>query len=403
MKRLAVAAALLLCGCGTSDRDLSDRHLDGWIENDSAGVAIVTGSWEAIEALPQLRLGETRPLFGYDETAPDRVLQRVQGVIRHAGRVVIGDSGFQHLVVIGDGVPPQVIGGAGSGPGEFRNLNAIFPWSGDSVLVFDASWPRVTVVSLAGGPPRTFGLPSPEGTYAPLLRGGIPGEGLVVEGFVTPLDRVPTEPYWQRSQVWITGEDGARPVRLADQRGLVLAPFLLPSGGETVVRVWPHSPQGVTVSGGGRVFASEGDRFSLHRLSPDGVRERGFRLEAPPRALSDAVLRAEARELSGEEVTEAQIGRHLELSRERGVPDTLPEIRRMLVDDRGYLWVERYRAPGDPEAEWVLFDEALVPVSRLRVPRQVSLFDAHEGVAYGVWVDALGRQIVQAASIDESE
>jgi len=398
MHRSMLVLIAFASACGAPDRDLN-----GLAASDSAGVTIVGANAEAIQGLPVLTLGDVEPVFGYDESDASGVLERVQSVMRHAGAVVIGDAGSRDLIVMRDGGTPIRVGRPGSGPGEFRNLSDVFAWSGDSVLVFDSSWPRVTVFSLEGGSPRTFPLQAPEGTFAPLLRGAHPGVGLLLESMLSPLDRVPDEPYWQRSRLWFTNPEGRDASEVADQRGFVLSAFTPPSGGGPAIRVWPHSPQGKSIMGRGRVFVADGDRFVVSQFSSDGRLERRFRMEEAPRALSDDVLRAEAREQLGDEVSDEQVERFVGLNRERGIPETLPEISRMFLDDAGNLWAQRYRMPGEAESTWLVLNQDLQPVAWLRVPRSVILHQAESGRVHGVWVDELGRQVVRTAELLDPE
>ena len=80
------------------------------------------------------------------------------------GRVLVLDSGEQRLVVTDFGTQSvREVGRSGSGPGEFRQLSAVYPLSGDSSLVEDQILRRwiimvadrsvVTVIVAPGGRP----------------------------------------------------------------------------------------------------------------------------------------------------------------------------------------------------------------------------------------------------------
>jgi len=64
------------------------------------------------------------------------------------------------------------LGRAGAGPGEFRRVDYVTTYRGDSVLVFDTGLHRVTVVSPAGRPSRTFAWPGTEPLSAQILPDG---------------------------------------------------------------------------------------------------------------------------------------------------------------------------------------------------------------------------------------
>jgi hypothetical protein len=69
-----------------------------------------------------------------------------------SGELAISDGGASELTLYApDGTFLRRFGGRGQGPGEFRGLSRIYPWSGDSVLALDNMTQRVSVFDSAGG------------------------------------------------------------------------------------------------------------------------------------------------------------------------------------------------------------------------------------------------------------
>jgi len=84
----------------------------------------------------------------------DRVFS---GVLGDDATTLVGNSGTQQIRVFdGDGRSVAVAGRQGGGPGEFRSINGMSRFRGDSILVFDLRSQRFSVLTPRGAFVRSF-------------------------------------------------------------------------------------------------------------------------------------------------------------------------------------------------------------------------------------------------------
>lgn len=141
-----LAATWLLASCG------NDPRAPAMVQQDSAGVPIAVvapvSDWPA-----QAVLAESPLLVMGEATSPDA--PRLNNgywipVARLAdGAFVVGD-GVRFFQFAPDGSLLDVVGRAGDGPGEFRDLRSICAGRGDTLLLVDDGRRVVTVYDLRG-------------------------------------------------------------------------------------------------------------------------------------------------------------------------------------------------------------------------------------------------------------
>lgn len=126
--------ALGLAACGPAD---STSEAD-------SGASPVLPLFVAADE-PSLDIGV---LEGPDELMLDQVVD----VLRlDDGSIAVSDAQAALVSVFSaEGEPIREWGGRGDGPGEFRSLSRIYPWSGDSLLALDARGARASVLDLEG-------------------------------------------------------------------------------------------------------------------------------------------------------------------------------------------------------------------------------------------------------------
>ena len=149
------AAALLLAtaGCeveaGVAPEAMVVRDSAGIeiIENRDHGWAVGEG-WRLAEA-PELDIGVLEGDSMYQ-------LFRVSGATRTSdGRVAVALAGSSEIRFYGpDGQFRRAVGREGEGPGEFRQLSGIWPFRGDSLVVWDEALRRVTILDSGGSVAR---------------------------------------------------------------------------------------------------------------------------------------------------------------------------------------------------------------------------------------------------------
>ena len=341
---------------------------------------------EAVRTLPEWRLAET-PLHTFDAASTgDSTAFALIGPVRWLsdGTVVIADLGANRLQIYDStGAYHGALGRRGQGPAEFVTINSVTPMRADSLAVFDAGQRRLGVWSASRGYVRQVGLQ----------------DGGSLEAW--PADAWP----WRDSlvvvlQVGITprpalgsGETAKRwPMRaqlaLRDSAGHVIATSPTFAGGYTALfsngdARAPFSYNPFAALAGERVVYGSGDRFQLETLGATFARNGEIR--AP--ALDEAFDEAEAARLYDETVVllsafmsaDAARGR-LALSFDPAIfPERRPSIGRVLIDDEGRLWVERFEPMrlGSrlqiPGSRWTVLATDGRPIARLQLPPRTRL------------------------------
>lgn len=168
-KVLAIGCAMISAACGSADRGGSSAGV-----RDSAGVTIVenrgTGMWSGGQ--PWRLSPEPRVDIGAANGAPAYRLFRVYGAGRlRNGRIVVVNGGTNELRFYDPaGEFLFATGREGDGPGEFRDLQAVWQLASDSLLAYDFLAQRLSVLTLNGAYTRSFRVESPAGQQL-LVRG----------------------------------------------------------------------------------------------------------------------------------------------------------------------------------------------------------------------------------------
>ncbi len=300
------------------------------------------------------------------------------------GRIIVADGAQRILVFDDGGSHVATIGNEGQGPGEFQMLSRLQVLPGDSILSWDWNQFRVTVFDAAGEVAVTanmLGAPPPEviGRF---------GDG----SLLALIRNVPLSPsgYFEYSSTLL---------RL-DQRGQLLNTVATVPGGEGL----DGGRRGLRILGNGtffretkiaigasEVFVATGSAFEVTAFSSDGVSSRTFSGPDRSSSASDDVLR----EIFPERATLL----------EEMIPSgrDLPEVSRLLVDDVGNVWVQRWRhlrEGPDQGGEWSVFNPAGVLIAAVGTPDRFRVDQVWEGRVVGVWRDELDREFVRVYRLD---
>ncbi|MEM7414210.1 MAG: hypothetical protein AAF389_01865 [Gemmatimonadota bacterium] len=132
MRRIAPALLFVLAGCEAEPGAVSTG-----VPLLSPDLAIEVGQFEGPEEYVFAAIESVRP-------RPD-------------GSIVVADGGANRVHIYeADGTFRAGFGSEGEGPGEFRNLGAAYPHTGDSILAAERFEDRLTVFSATGDPGRTL-------------------------------------------------------------------------------------------------------------------------------------------------------------------------------------------------------------------------------------------------------
>lgn len=380
---IVVLAGVSLAGCGAGERAAS-----GPVVRDSAGVVIV-------ENMAPLRGGEgvvvisAAPLLEIGVLEGEEAYQfnGIAGALRLSdGRIVVANRGTSELRYYdARGRHLRSVGGKGGGPGEFQYIDVPLRLAGDSLLVGERAASRISLFTAAGDFATSYGVRAPVGVLA---------DGTLVgrRTLRSPGDQV-------RSGLLRDAEALVRHTRSGEEldtlgvvRGSERHLHIEQSGG-TITSIEISTPlfsrsQQLAV-GPDRVYAGSADSFEVEVYRPGHGLERLVRVVRPARPVTPAVLEAKKRE-ELEAAPDAERRRGVERRfAELSPPEFLPAYSGFRLDDTGVLWVEEYRAPGEAEPRWQLFDGEGRWLTTVVTPERLRVLEIGVDYLLGVWRDEL--------------
>lgn len=396
MRSWLVAACAAAVGC--SGAPSSSAGVERTVR-DSAGIEIsenrgAAPSWRLVRE-PLLELGDV------DRPGPTQ-FYRVRDVeLLRGGGLVVADGGSEELrIFTRAGEHRASAGGKGHGPTEFDGLARVESL-GDSLLTWDGGNQRVSVRRLDGSLVRTFGLEWFDGILFPvdLFTGRHPGgDGgilAVTARYMSQL--VGSGLVIDTALVSLYAPDGS----LADSIARVPhnARAVLRSGDLQTTLGVPYLASAPLVGDGRGFCYAFGPAPEIRCLDRAGLR-RLLRVELPVRPITEehvSLWWERMEETSNER-------RRYALRRMRDhmpFPAAFPAFDQLLRDDRGRLWVRRYRTPEDESERWLVF-EGGTWVGQLDTPAGYEVMDIRGDRLAGVWRDPLGIEFVRVHRFEEA-
>jgi len=401
VKVAPVLATLLQAGCG-GDEAVSTTP--PWTVADSAGVTIVEnedrtspgGGRFTLSAEPVLSIGSMA-----DD--PEYQLFQVAGGTRLAdGRIVLVNRGSQELRVYGaDGTFSHAFGAAGSGPGEYESPRLVGRLPGDSLLVYDTSHRRLSVVQVDAGWARSFPMPQEAGGF-PVPQGAF-SDGTQVYGgglyFSSADGGFPTGTFQNDSQYASVDRSGSPVTELGAWPSFQMYGKVTESGSFSA-RSLPFGWGTSVAVGPNRLYLARGDRYEVRAHRPDGSLDRIIRLDRERPPVTDAdVEQYVADEL--EDADSPNERRQFEsLMTELPVPDRMPALSNMIVDALGNLWVQNYTGPRTRNPEWTVFDREGRIRGTVRTPDRTQVLEIGQDYLLGRVSDELDVEYVRLWSLD---
>ena len=343
---LVPACILLFASCAT-EAATPER----FTVRDSAGITIVESLLD--QATPFCTVGtEPTVTIGTTEGAPEHQLYRTFGAARLGdGRMAVVNQGSQELRFYDStGVYLGASGGAGDGPGEFRNMFTLAVLPGDTLWVGD-QWPWSWEVFAPDGQWVRSAVPTP-------LHANRSSAGVLDDGRTVVVPRIPEETpvgrfVPRRMIVLLHAADGtlqdtigvyedAREGKFEDVPMLVISPLF-----ESAVRM---------VAGGSNVILARTStpELRVHEVADTVRLVRIIRWSAEPRRVTSQDVAAERDRIrslySGDEYVEP-------LTRDaRPVATHLPLFSSLVRGRDGRIWVRGYRHPAEEsDDEWLIF------------------------------------------------
>jgi len=387
---LAATALIALAACAGSA-----PAGDTWSVRDSAGIQIVENRASTDAVTLGHLLDTTRA-----QSFPDLELAYVRGMRLLAdGRIVIANAGSSQLIFLdprsGD---TTAIGRQGDGPGEFAGFFGLYRCAGDSLAVL--GFPsRLTVFDAQG----RLGRAGPALNFRPHEMAGVASDCATtafVRAELTPeyrqSDPAPLGMYWAPSL-------DADPIEVAKMWGTETTPV---RGLPGPVRR-PYGSDAIWTLSGNRVVVGRTDTAEARLYGRNGGLERIIRWETAARPVMASDRERYTKALSALEAESPGSGLEFIRLDRITLPDRRPLFSRLLTDDLGNLWVQRYPelphifdnrgfSVFGPEGRfWWIFS----PTGRLlgtgTTPEEFLIHDIRDGMVAGVVRDADGVEVAQ--------
>lgn len=373
--------ASVLSACDGRGRDgVSTKRADRPTDSVLPGPRSDIGTWMRPADTPDLALGPesgSEPFHGVRDA-----------VLLDSGGVVVANGGNGTLMYFdAEGHPVTTAGGSGGGPAEFQVLGEIARAEG-GLVAFDRGADRFnrydrTGSFLEGVPIRADDLVSSSldfegingsrravlassGHYDAAARDGIHTDTVSVLAF--PLDGGPVDTLgaFPGSQTYVaTGGPDTRSV-------------------QTFPRVFSGR---VHVAAGDSTVAVAAPRAPVVHLFMNGEPRREIHWEAERRTVDE-----EAEEKLLESIraqNDGPRGRRLaERFRRIPLPDRMPAIGGLVVDDRGRIWIGEYVPPySDEPQRWLVVSPRGEPLGTVTSPGGFTLTDVRDGRMVGLSTD----------------
>jgi hypothetical protein len=392
----AAACVLLLAACG-GERG-ADR--DAFTVRDSAGIQIAENGAPAWRDGDAWRLSDEPALeVGMVDGPAEYVLGNVAGVLGTGdGGVLVADGQAKNLRWYdAAGRHVRTVGREGGGPGEFRRIDRVVRFRGDTVSVTDFGNLRTSLMapdgSTAGEEPigrgdSGFGRPAGYAADGSLLirMGRTLGE--VPDGLVRDTTRVGR--------------------RIPGNAEATVVAHL--AGGESVFSDAGHGGFNVqprafglcgclAVARDGFLYGT-GESAEVVRYGLDGARTLFIRWNAGRRPVSAADVSA----FRSRQLANAQDRAWTEsLLTQMPYPEEMPVYGEIATDSEDNLWVRRFDPDPDTESEWWVFASEGRLLGTVRTPAGLAVQEIGADYVVGVWRDDLGVQHVRRYALHKPQ
>ncbi len=364
------------------------------VVRDSAGIQIVDngdrepeGNWRLLQP-PLLTLGA-------QDSSDPAGLFRVVAAVRFAdGRIVVANAGTTQLKFYGrDGRFLHSAGRAGSGPGEFREIDKLLVLAPDSLLVFDGALERLSVFDARRSYARLFHF---DAAIDPIV---VPS-GVFADGVLLALKGTHMVALTRQG----VNVDSALILRF-DRNGAFVDSlgrfaenwrYRKVAGDLRTVLPVPLAPRGQLVLGGDGYCAATGETFSLQCFDAHGSLRRIIRLDYRAATVTDAMVRRYYENLRPRLSPNARRA-YQRLQQEIPRPAQLPALANVRVDSQGDYWMLECPDPLAPPAaeSWRVFSPDGQFLDRVSMPPRFSPLQIGTDFVLGSWFDDLDVEYIR--------
>ena len=289
-----------------------------------------------------------------------------------------------------DGAHLRTFGRRGEGPGEFANLWTIAELPGDTIVAIDPRGGRVSLFTSSGTFARSFPIPRLPGASAPNVIGWLDDGTLLIDAR-------------SRSPSRDTRDQSTHFLYAVDRDGEVLG-TLGELAGQQLGRngyAMGFSGRAEFAAGGNLAWYGHSSRFELVGHNRSGSVRRIVRVDRVPRAVTQAEI--DESRAAAEESLRGMSGPAVERIRATEFASTHPVHDRILSDEAGNLWVERYPSDAVEDSgtrEWDIFDDEGRLIGYLATPGDFRITWIGAQFVLGVHSDPLGVETVRMYRLD---
>lgn len=346
------------------------------VTRDSAGISIVENSGEIPADVGGWTIAE-EPSLSIGTFQGDSLYQlfQVQGAMRMAdGGIAVANGGSGEIRVYdSEGRFLSSHGRKGEGPGEFQRPALVGVLSGDTLVVVDNQLRRISLVHADDGFLGSARLSEDLGGGG-FPRGMFADRTLVVGGgfyFSSSSGMELSDGYSRRQTSYLSADlDGELVTDFGQFPGSEFFMQIQSQSGGAIsmsARLVPFGKYAMEAVGPDRFYFGSGDTWEVEVFDPSGRLLSLVRLDRDPFPVEDADLAAVIEEEVAEADDPTQAPEIRAGFEDMPVPDVMPAFAGLHADALGFLWVERYRKPGDdvPFFDIVSPDGALVGAAAL--------------------------------------
>ncbi len=373
--RVAVTPLLvLLISAGCSPRQESGVTTSA---RDSAGITIVENSGELPPDGGGWIVGD-EPTLSIGTFQGDSVysLFQVQGALRlEDGRIALANAGSGEIRIYdSQGGFAGSYGRKGEGPGEFQRPGLVGILEGDTLVIVDSQLRRISLIhpdegfvgstrlsdDLGGG-----GFPQGMFDDGGIVMGG--GFYWSSDGGVELSSGFSRRPTSYRS----AGRDGEMVTDFGEFPGSEFFMQVQSQSGGAIsmrARLIPFGKYAMQAVGPDLFYVGSGDSWEVKAFDTAGELRRIYRVAVDPLRVGASDLEAAIEEEIADAADPARAPEIRAEYEEMPVPQFMPAFAGLEADALGFLWVERYRRPGDDLPRYEILDPHGSWVGRATLP-----------------------------------
>lgn len=310
------------------------------------------------------------------------------------GRVAVANGGTGEIRVFdADGSHVVSMGGLGEGPGEYRALNDVVPWAGDSIMGWDVRQQRVSVFDGDGSHGRTFRVRDFEDTFTPEFLGMTPDGRMLMRAGFPQRDGTPHNGMFRADHSYgLVDGEGRLDAELGRHPGE--EGFLFAAGGFESFFGHPHGRSTLAAVWGERVLISPNDTYELRAFDFQGRPVMRVRMDQAPRVPTRDDMEAWFDAFTANDTPEERAD-FRETFEAFPLLDGMPAFETILVDDLECVWVRDFRQTGEEEPKWVVFDAEGRVQGRLETPVGLEIYEIGADYILGRSRDSFGVEYVE--------